>query len=239
MKSKPPQTKVAKDSAALRWVLACLPAITPLIGSVGRLGDLVGRRRLLLAGMLLLSLSSALCGMAPTLGLLIAARAAQGLGAAVMMVLTMPFVAGAAPKSSTGSALGLLGTMSAVGTALGPTLGGVLIASFGWPALSFLNLPLGALAFVLAHRHLPADRQVPRLDGAGFDPAGTLRLAMTLAAYALAMTMRRGRFGTVNWPCQWWPWPASGCSCGPRQEPGHPWPPWPCPAAGRWLRALP
>src|SRR5215210_1215560 len=114
---------------AVQWiVLAYLLAITTLIVSVGRLGDLTGRRRLLLAGISVFTVASALCGLAPTLRLLIAARAAQGLGAAVMMALTMAFVGETVPKAQTGSAMGLLGTMSAVGTALGPSLGGGLIA---------------------------------------------------------------------------------------------------------------
>src|SRR3546814_14544220 len=87
------------------------------------------RRRLLLAGIFLFTVASVLCGVAPTLWLLIAARAVQGLAAAVMMALTMAFVGEAVPKAKTGRALGLLGTMSAIGTALGPTLGGVLLRS--------------------------------------------------------------------------------------------------------------
>ena len=71
---------------------------------------------------------------------------AQGLGAAVMMALSMAFVGETVPKEKTGSAMGLLGTMSAVGTALGPSLGGVLISGFGWPAIFFVNVPLGCLA---------------------------------------------------------------------------------------------
>jgi MFS family permease len=174
----------------VQWVvLAYLLAITTLIVSVGRLGDLIGRRRLLLAGILLFTVSSILCGMAPTFGLLIAARAAQGLGAAVMMALSMAFVGETVPRARTGSAMGLLGTMSAVGTALGPTLGGVLIAGFGWQALFFINLPLGALALALAQRYLPADRQRSALGRTRFDLAGTLLLALMLAAYALAMTI--------------------------------------------------
>jgi MFS family permease len=88
--------------------------------------------------------------------------------------------------------------MSAIGTALGPSLGGVLIASFGWQAIFFVNLPLGVLALVLAQRYLPADRRASTADQTGFDPVGTLLLALTLAAYALAMTIGRGRFGLVN-----------------------------------------
>lgn len=183
----------------VQWiVLAYLLAITTLIVGVGRLGDLAGRRRLLLAGILLFTVASALCGAAPTLGLLIAARAAQGLGAAVMMALTMAFVGETVPKARTGSAMGLLGTMSAVGTALGPSLGGVLIAGSGWRAIFLVNVPLGILALALAYRHLPADRPAATVERAGFDHVGTLLLALTLAAYALAMTIGRGSFGPLN-----------------------------------------
>src|SRR6267154_1772812 len=109
----------------VQWiVLAYLLAITTLIVSVGRLGDITGRRRLLLSGIFLFSVASLLCGIAPTLWLLIAARAAQGLGAAIMMALTMAFVGETVPKERTGSAMGLLGTMSEIGTALGPSVGG-------------------------------------------------------------------------------------------------------------------
>ncbi|MEE1821946.1 MFS transporter [Streptomyces sp. BE20] len=187
---------------AVQWVvLAYLLAVTTLIVTVGRLGDLVGRRRLLLGGLLLFTAASVLCGLAPTLGLLVAARAAQGLGAAVMMALTMAFVGGIVPKERTGRAMGLLGTMSAVGTALGPTLGGVLLAGPGWRAVFLVNVPLGVTALLLARRHLPADpadRTASGATRARFDHLGTLLLALTLGAYALAMTLGRGHFGVLN-----------------------------------------
>jgi EmrB/QacA subfamily drug resistance transporter len=181
----------------VQWVvLAYLLAITTLIVGVGRLGDITGRRRLLLVGLALFTAASAFSGLAPTLGLLIAARAAQGLGAAIMMALTMAFVADTVPKARTGSAMGLLGTVSAIGTALGPSLGGILIAGYGWRAIFLINVPLGIVTFLLAQRHLPTDRsEVAKSDRSGFDIPGTLLLALTLAAYALAMTIGRGRFG--------------------------------------------
>lgn len=183
----------------VQWVvLAYLLSITALIVSAGRLGDLMGRRRLLLAGIFLFSVASVLCAIAPTLWLLVAARAVQGLGAAVMMALTMAFVGEAVPKARTGSAMGLLGTMSAVGTALGPSLGGVLIAVSGWQAIFFVNVPLGILTFSLARRYLPADCKERKKDRPHFDHLGTLLLALTLAAYALAMTTGRGHFGPLN-----------------------------------------
>jgi MFS family permease len=181
--------------AQVQWVvLAYLLAITALIVGAGRLGDLAGRRRLLLAGIALFTLASLLCGLAPTLGLLIAARALQGLGAAVMLALGMAFVAGTVAPGKTGSAMGLLGTMSAIGTAAGPTLGGALIAAFGWQALFLLNVPLGLVALLLARRYLPAD--APRGPGpqaaAGPGPLGLVRdpaLRAGLAMSALVSTV--------------------------------------------------
>lgn len=181
---------------AVQWiVLAYLLAITTLVVSVGRLGDLVGRRRLMLVGIMLFTAGSALCGATPWLAGLIAARAVQGLGAAIMMALTMAFASDAVSPGKTGSVMGLLGTMTAVGTALGPTLGGGLIAVAGWQSLFLVNVPLGLVALSLAWRYLPADQ---RAGKAGFDMLGGLVLALAVAAYALGMTMGGGRFGVMN-----------------------------------------
>ena len=183
----------------VQWiVLAYLLATTTLIVSAGRFGDIAGRRRLLLAGIFLFTAASVLCGIAPTLWLLIAARTAQGLGAAIMLALTMAFVGETVPRAETGRAMGILGTMSAMGTALGPSLGGVLIDGFGWRAIFLVNVPLGILTLFLAYRFLPADRLEPKTDRPGFDNVGTLLLALTLAVYALAMTIGRGSFSPLN-----------------------------------------
>ena len=182
----------------VQWVvLSFLLVTTSLVVSAGRLGDVVGRRRLLLIGVAVFTAASAICAMAPALWLLIAARAAQGIGAAAMLALPVAFVAQTVPKERTGSAMGMLGTVSAVGTALGPSLGGLLIAAFGWQAIFLVNIPLGGLALLLVMRHLPADH----IDGKpapAFDNLGTVTLASTLAAYALSMTLGRGSFGALN-----------------------------------------
>ncbi|WLI14854.1 MULTISPECIES: MFS transporter [Pseudomonas] len=183
----------------VQWiVLAYLLAITTLIVSVGRLGDIVGRRRLLLTGIGIFTLSSLACGVAPSLGWLVGARAVQGLGAAIMLALTVAFVGETVPKAQTGSAMGLLGTMSAIGTTLGPSLGGMLIAGLGWQAIFLLNVPLGILNIWLAYRYLPADARRAKARWVGFDKAGTLLLGLTLGAYALAMTIGHGDFGLLN-----------------------------------------
>lgn len=189
----------AASFQAVQWVvLAYLLAITALIVSVGRLGDLTGRRRLLLTGIFLFTVASVLCGFAPTLDVLISARLLQGLGAAIMMAVTMALVGEIVPKAKTGSAMGLLGTMSAIGTTLGSSLGGMLISGLGWRAIFLVNVPLGVVAWLLACRHLPVDRRGAARDRDAFDYLGTLLLALTLAAYALAMTIGQGHFGSLN-----------------------------------------
>jgi EmrB/QacA subfamily drug resistance transporter len=185
--------------ADVQWVvLAYLLGVTSLVVGAGRLGDLAGRRRLLLAGVGLFAAASILCGVAPTLGVLVAARALQGVGAAALMALSIALVVETVPRERTGSAMGLLGTTSAVGPALGPSLGGLLTGALGWRALFLVNVPLAVAALVLLRRHLPLDHPVPRADRPRFDVLGTVLLAGTLGAYALAMTLGRGHLGPVN-----------------------------------------
>ena len=144
---------------AVQWVvLAYLIALAALVAGAGRLGDVLGRRRLLLGGLALFAAASVAAALAPTLALLVAARAAQGAGAAVMTALAMALVSETVPKSHAGRAMGLMGTVSAVGTALGPTLGGALIAGWGWRALFIAPLPLALLGLALVHRCVAQDR---------------------------------------------------------------------------------
>lgn len=152
---------------AVQWVvLAYLLSITAAIVSAGRLGDRFGRRRLLLAGLLLFAVACGLCGLAPSLAWLVAARALQGLGAAVMMAMALGMVADTVPKERTGRVMGLLGTMSAVGTAMGPSVGGVLLSVWGWRAIFLIGMPLGGVAVALGYRYLPIDRpRVASRDG--------------------------------------------------------------------------
>lgn len=161
---------------AVQWVLLCyLLAVTTCIIGIGRLGDSLNRRRLLLAGIALFTAASLVCTLAPQLWLLLAARLAQGLGGAVMMSIAMALA----------------------GEALGPSLGGALIAGFGWRTIFLINLPLGLLALWLAWRYLPnGARAATRPEP--FDRAGTLLLGGALLCYSLAMTLGRGDFGALN-----------------------------------------
>lgn len=184
---------------AVQWVvLAYLLAITTLVVGVGRLGDIVGRKRLLLVGLSLFTGGSLLGGGAPTLALLIAARVVQGIGAAISMALAIALLGETVPRGNLGRAMGLLGAMSAVGTALGPALGGGLLALCGWRALFLVNVPLGLVALGLAARQLPNDACTPRTSLAAFDARGLVLLGGTLMLYALALTLGRGRFDWLN-----------------------------------------
>lgn len=172
---------------AVQWVvLAYLLAVTALVAVAGRLGDLLGRRRLMLAGIALYTLASLACGGVDGLGALIAMRAVQGVGGALIMALAMALVGESVARDRVGRAMGLLGTVSAIGTALGPTLGGMLIDRFGWPALFLVNVPLGFAAFAFAWRGLPKAHIAP---GARFDAISALLLTLALAGYALALTL--------------------------------------------------
>lgn len=182
-----------------QWVIiSYLLAITIMIVGVGRLGDIVGHRRVFLAGICLFTVASFLCGIAPSLWMLIAARAGQGLGAAILLALTVALVRDTVAKEKTGSAMGLLGTMSAIGTALGPSLGGVLIAGPGWRAIFLILVPLGILNFLLVYRYLHVDSQSKQFHLRDFDGVGTFLLGFTLASYSLAVTVGNGRFNLLN-----------------------------------------
>ncbi len=145
--------------ADAQWVvIVYLLAVTSLIVGMGRLGDVIGRRRLLLSGIALFAAASAAAALAPGLGLLVAARAVQGLGA------------------------------SAVGTALGPSLGGVLVAAFGWAAVFVALAGTGGLALVAGCILFPAPAAGPR-RAARFDAAGMGLLAVALSAFSAAFIL--------------------------------------------------
>lgn len=183
----------------VQWVvLAYLLAMTTLIVSVGRMGDLIGRRRLLLSGLIVFAFASGLCAIASNLWLLIAARALQGASAATLMALAMAMVTEALPKEKTGSAMGLLGSMSAIGTALGPALGGILMSSFGWQAIFSMMIPCALLTCLLVYRYLLPDNFPANQTRVTFDYVGSFLLTFSLATYALAMTMGRGSFKRLN-----------------------------------------
>ena len=172
--------------AEVRWVvLAYLLLVTVTIVTAGRLGDRLGQRRMLIAGLALFAAASAASAAAPGLGALIATRAAQGVGGAILMALPVAIVRDVVARERTGRAMGLLGTMSAVGTALGPSLGGLMIAGFGWRAAFASLAAFTVLVLLLAVRTIPATPVPSERRVSGLDLPGAGLLAITLTAYAL------------------------------------------------------
>ncbi|MBN8914394.1 MAG: MFS transporter [Rhizobiales bacterium] len=179
------------DFGAVQWmVVSYLLVVTALIVGVGRFGDQLGKKRLYLWGLAVFMAASVLCALSTSLPLLIAGRAGQGLGGAILMALSFAFVGEVFPKERTGFAMGVLSTMVSFGIALGPSLGSLALAAFGWQAVFWVNLPFGLLAFLLVSRYLPNAVDAPKhpVPAARFDWLGTILLALTLGAYALAMT---------------------------------------------------
>ncbi|WP_323959640.1 DHA2 family efflux MFS transporter permease subunit [Arthrobacter sp. JZ12] len=142
------------DSAV--WVTSAylLAYAVPLL-ITGRMGDRFGPRRMYLIGLAVFTVSSALCGVAGTIELLIVARVLQGLGAAVMTPQTMSVITRIFPPERRGSAMGLWGSVAGIATLVGPILGGVLVDSLGWEWIFFVNVPVGVVGLLLAYRLVP------------------------------------------------------------------------------------
>jgi EmrB/QacA subfamily drug resistance transporter len=165
---------------AVEWVaLAYLLTLVATVATVGRIADAVGRKLLYVYGFSVFTAGSALCGVAPTLGVLIAARVLQAVGAAMLQANSIALITEAVPRPMLGRALGVQGTAQALGLALGPAVGGVLIALGGWRLIFLVNVPAGAAGIVLAWLLLPRSRSRRPLGGQD-------RLAALLLALAAA-----------------------------------------------------
>src|SRR4051812_5295502 len=150
--------------AGIEWVTTIyLLVISALLLSVGRAGDLFGHKRLYLGGFVLFVVGSALCGFAPSAPALVALRAVQALGAAMLMATAPAILTRSFPPTQRGRALGALGTFTYLGLTAGPSLGGWLATALSWRAVFYVNVPFGAIAIVLAMRFI-ADDRVTRRD---------------------------------------------------------------------------
>jgi EmrB/QacA subfamily drug resistance transporter len=141
------------------WVInAYIIVLAVLMITAGRLGDLRGRRSLFIAGVVVFTLASAASGVSQTAAELIAARAVQGLGAALLLPQTMAMIIATFPANRRGAAMGIWGGVAGLATIAGPTVGGVLVTYLGWRWIFFVNLPVGVVTVVLAFLILPEVR---------------------------------------------------------------------------------
>jgi len=180
------QKDLGASLSALEWTInAYTLAIAVLLVSAGRLGDIFGRRRGFLIGVSVFALSSATAGFAPNDASLVISRAVQGIGAAFMMPATLSIVTNAFPPAERGRAIGTWAGVSALALAVGPVVGGFLTEQVSWRAIFFLNLPVAALAIVVALAAVreSRDRTVPRV----VDYAGVATLTVGIGAMVLAL----------------------------------------------------
>src|SRR3954447_18950590 len=177
--------------AGLSWVLNAYNIVfAALLVPAGRLADLVGRRRLFFIGLWVFMLASAACGLAPSVEVLIAARAVQAAGAALLVPTSLALLLPALPPERRATATALWGATGGVAAATGPSLGGVLIEWTDWRLVFFVNLLIGAAAFVPARRLLREFRDPDR--GAVPDALGIVLLAGGVAALAFAIVEAPG-----------------------------------------------
>jgi EmrB/QacA subfamily drug resistance transporter len=172
--------------SALEWTVnAYTLTFAVLLVTGGRLGDIFGRRRMFLFGVIVFALSSATIGFAPSDGWLIAGRAVQGLGAAFMMPGTLSIISNEFPPHERGKAIGTWAGVSAMALAIGPVVGGFLTEDVSWRAIFFLNLPIavGAVAVTLFAAHESRDETVSR----SVDVPGIATLTVGLTALVLAL----------------------------------------------------
>jgi EmrB/QacA subfamily drug resistance transporter len=175
------------DFATVQWVgLSYVLMVTSLVLGAARLGDMLGKKPLYLGGLIVFTVSSLLCGWAPSIEILIGARALQGLGAVMISALGAAIIVEVFPKAERGKALGIVGAVVSLGIALGPSIGGLIIGIAGWRSIFWVNLPIGILASLVVNKYVP--HTVTSTQDRRFDFWGSLAIAIVLICFSLGMT---------------------------------------------------
>ena len=183
--------------AAVAWVsLSYLLTLVAVLVPVGRFADAYGRKLVYLHGFTVFTIASAACGLAPSLSALVAFRVVQAVGAAMLQANSVALVACSAPRPAVRAALGVQAAAQAVGLALGPTLGGLLVSTIGWRWVFGINIPVGIVAVVAGRYLLPRTRE--RTPVAGFDWPGLGLLAVATTSLLLAVSELSG-LGLPDW----------------------------------------
>ena len=173
-------------SGPVEWVvIGYLVVIAATLMSFGRLADIGGRERVWIAGLALFTAGSALSGLAPTLVLLVGARALQGVGASLVFAPALALIVDAFPRSQRGQALGMNALIVSLGVTAGPTLGGLLTESLGWRWIFFVNVPLGLIGLLVARRVFTF---AGGARASRFDLPGAVTFGLGLASLSLGLS---------------------------------------------------
>lgn len=184
--------------SSLQWVVnAYMLTLSALLLWGGALGDRIGRRRTLVLGVAWFALASALCGLAPDQGVLIAARALQGVGGALLTPGSLALVRSSFCPEDQSRAVGAWSGLTGVAGALGPFLGGYLIDGPGWRWIFLINVPLAVVVLLIAVRHVPESREAG-VAGTRFDMAGATLAALCLVGVSYALIGSSGGASAVS-----------------------------------------
>lgn len=177
--------------ATVQWVvLSYVLASIALLPVIGRLGDVIGKRRVFLAGFVVFGVGSAACALAPSIGVLIAVRTVQGVGGAVLTALGLALVTDVFPASERGRAVGVNGAVISAGIVLGPSLGGLIADALSWRWVFGSGVLVVAVGWYLAWRVVPG---ALARGGRGFDVPGAATVVTALLALSLALTTGQSR----------------------------------------------
>ncbi|TNC29652.1 MFS transporter [Amycolatopsis alkalitolerans] len=185
------QHEFGQPLAAVEWVsLAYLLGLVGLLAAAGRLADAAGRKLMYIWGFAVFTVASVACGLAPGLGWLIGFRVLQAVGAAMLQANSVALVVNSVPRAKMRSALGVQAAAQALGLALGPAIGGLLVSSVGWRWVFLVNVPVGVIGLISGRFLLPRTRQRTALGR--FDTAGLTLLAVGSTALLLTLSAVSG-----------------------------------------------
>jgi EmrB/QacA subfamily drug resistance transporter len=177
----------------LEWIVAGYALVfAALLITGGKLADMYGRRRIFVIGLAVFALSSLACGLAPNAGFLIGARMVQGVGAALMNPATLSIITATFAPRQRGQAIGIWAGVSALGLAIGPLVGGVIVDSIGWNWIFFLNVPVGVLGIVVSQLVIKESRDTSQEQSIDLPGLVTSGLALFAVSYALIEGNRHG-----------------------------------------------
>ena len=187
------QTAFDTSFGNIEWVMnAYILAFAVLLVTLGRFGDLWGRRKLFVGGMVLFTLGSLACGLAPSIELLIAFRVVQGIGGAAMMPSTLSIIADVFPAGKRGAAMGVWGGVSGLASGLGPVLGGIIIQYVTWPSVEgswrwifLVNIPVGIIGVILALRLVPESKNPTAVQSLDLPGVGLISASLFCLTFAL------------------------------------------------------
>lgn len=179
------------DFATVQWVvLGYLLTVTTLMLSIGRLGDMRGKKPLYVAGFVIFTLGSLTCALSPNIYFLIAARVFQALGASMTMALGSAILTEAFPPKERGRVLGMNGAIVSIGIVLGPTLGGIILNSLSWHWIFFVNLPVGIMGILAVLKFVPNLKPV---CDEHFDLGGAATLLLSVLSLLVGLTIGQER----------------------------------------------